>query len=81
MSANETADFVVLASGASFSEQRGRDGRSDPRTKVIDQYDLPAYDLLGAGHRFLVVDEFADQELLLKQRERIRAFLDQGIAD
>ncbi|MBA2938705.1 phosphate starvation-inducible protein PhoH [Paenibacillus sp. CGMCC 1.16610] len=71
-------DFLMLDSGAIFSEQTVRGGESNPRAKVLDQYDLPSYDLLGAGHKFLIIDEFIDQELMAQQRARIRAFLDQG---
>ncbi|WP_420819461.1 phosphate starvation-inducible protein PhoH [Paenibacillus thalictri] len=72
------ADFLLLDSGAVFSEQTVRNGQDDPATKVLDQYDLPSYDLLGAGHKFLVIDEFIDQELMLEQKDQVRAFLDQG---
>ncbi|WP_256758387.1 ATP-binding cassette domain-containing protein [Cohnella sp. WQ 127256] len=48
------------------------------RKLLIDQYDLASYDLLGAGHKFLIVDEFVDQELMLEQKARIEAFLNQG---
>ncbi|QKS48935.1 phosphate starvation-inducible protein PhoH (plasmid) [Paenibacillus cellulosilyticus] len=72
------ADFLLLDSGASFSEQIVRDGASDPSTLVLDQYEFATYDLLGAAHRFLIIDEFIDQELMLEQKEKIEAFLNQG---
>lgn len=78
MSRTAAADFLLLDSGASFSEQSVRDGQSDPNTKVLDQYDLPTYDLSGAGHKFLIIDEFIDQELMVDHKDRIQAFLDQG---
>lgn len=71
-------DFLLLDSGAIFSETTVRVGESNPGAKVLDQYDLPSYDLLGAGHKFLIIDEFIDQELMVEQQARIRAFLDQG---
>ncbi|NQX66067.1 phosphate starvation-inducible protein PhoH [Paenibacillus alba] len=78
MSRIAAADFLLLDSGAIFSEQTVRDGQSDPNIKVLDQYDLASYDLLEAGHKFLFLDEFIDQELMLDQKDRIKAFLDQG---
>ncbi|MEK3726176.1 phosphate starvation-inducible protein PhoH [Paenibacillus sp. FSL H8-0034] len=78
MSQTAVADFLLLDSGASFSEQTVRDGQSDPNTKVLDQYDFASYDLLEAGHKFLVIDEFIDQELMFEQKDRIQNFLDQG---
>ncbi len=78
MSQIATADFLLLDSGAYFSEQTVRDGQYDANTKVIDQYHLPSYDLLGAGHKFIVIDEFIDQELMFEQKERIQDFLNEG---
>ncbi|SFM21862.1 hypothetical protein SAMN03159341_12110 [Paenibacillus sp. 1_12] len=78
MSHTAVADFLLLDSGASFSEQTVRDGQNDLNTKVLDQYDFASYDLLGVGHKFLVMDEFIDQELMAEEKERIQAFLDQG---
>ncbi|NHN32530.1 phosphate starvation-inducible protein PhoH [Paenibacillus agricola] len=78
MSQTAVADFLLLDSGASFSEQTVRDGQIDPNTKVLDQYDFASYDFLEAGHKFLVIDEFIDQELMFEQKDRIRNFLDQG---
>ncbi|NOU67899.1 phosphate starvation-inducible protein PhoH [Paenibacillus sp. LMG 31461] len=72
------SDFLLLDSGANFSEQTVRDGHNDPNMKVLDQYDFDAYDLLNAGHKFLILDEFIDQELMLEHKDRIKAFLDQG---
>lgn len=72
------ADYILLDSGASFSETTVRDGHNELNGLVIDQYLLPSYDLVGAGHKFLVIDEFVDQEMLLAQKEKIREFLDAG---
>ncbi|GGE02828.1 phosphate starvation-inducible protein PhoH [Paenibacillus nasutitermitis] len=72
------ADFLVLDSGASFSEQTVRNGQEDPNTKILDQYELPTYDIVVAGHKFLILDEFIDQELLLQQKDQIHTFLDAG---
>lgn len=78
MSQVSTADFLLLDSGAHFSEQTVRDGQYDSNMKVIDQYLLPAYDLLEAGHKFIVIDEFIDQELMFEQKDRIQDFLNEG---
>lgn len=78
MSHSAAADFLLLDSGVSFSEQTVRDGQRDPKMKVLDQYELAGYNLAGAGHKFLIIDEFVDQELMLEQKDLIRAFLDRG---
>ncbi|WDH83426.1 hypothetical protein [Paenibacillus urinalis] len=72
------ADFLLLDSGASFSQQNVRDGDLDVRVMVLDQYDLEDYDLPQKGHKFLIIDEFIDQELMLRHRGKIKSFLDQG---
>lgn len=71
-------DYLLLDSGAGFSQQNVHDGELDPKTKVLDQYELENYDMLGAGHKFLIIDEFIDQEYMVEQKEKIQAFLDQG---
>lgn len=76
--AKREADFLLLDSGASFSGQTVRFGREEPSVKVMDQYELADYDLPRAGHKFLMVDEFVDQELMLDQREKVMSFLDRG---
>ncbi|WP_040952250.1 hypothetical protein [Gorillibacterium massiliense] len=78
MNRKTEADFLFLDSGASFSEQNVRDSQLDPNMKVLDQYDLIDYDLCETGHKFLIVDEFIDQELMLEEQEHIEAFLNQG---
>ncbi|MFD1136582.1 phosphate starvation-inducible protein PhoH [Paenibacillus urinalis] len=72
------ADFLLLDSGASFSQQNVRDGDLDVRVMVLDQYDLEDYDLPQKGHKFLIIDEFIDQELMLRHKGKIKSFLDQG---
>ena len=71
-----SADFILVNSGAYFSEQSMVAGQTEPSTHVIDMYDLPDYDL--SVHKFAVIDSYIDQELMMKQSKQIRQFLDQG---
>jgi len=72
------ADFLLLDSGALFSETAVHEGQEHANTAVIDQYELKRYDLIEAGHKFLIIDEFIDQELMVEQKDQIEAFLNQG---
>ncbi|UVI28037.1 phosphate starvation-inducible protein PhoH [Paenibacillus spongiae] len=74
----QSADFLLLDSGAAFSGTSVHNGHADPSTKMLDQYDLPGYDLENANHKILVMDEFIDQELMMEQKDKIKAFLDRG---
>ncbi|CAG7615797.1 hypothetical protein PAESOLCIP111_01827 [Paenibacillus solanacearum] len=67
------ADFLLLDGGCYFG-QKADPAASD--TKLLDLYDLPDYDL--SPHLCLVVDPFADQELLYRERDRIEQFLNCG---
>ncbi|MDF2661346.1 MAG: phosphate starvation-inducible protein PhoH [Paenibacillus sp.] len=69
------ADFVLVDGGCYFG-QSVREGQPTGDIRVLDVYDLPACDL--SLHLCLVVDPFVDQELMYRERERIRAFLDSG---
>ena len=72
------ADYLLLDSGVSFSSLTARLSEENSKMKVIDQYDFPNYDLTASGHKFLLIDEFIDQELMFAQKDKIRAFLDEG---
>lgn len=69
-------DFLLVDSGTYFSESFVWDFQREPDVSVLDMYDLPYYDL--SLHKFLIVDGFVDQELMYRQREQIRRFLDVG---
>ena len=75
---SHNADFLLLDSGVEFSQPNVNNEKLRPKAKVIDQYDLEDYDLLGAGHKFMVIDEFVDQEYMTLCKDKIQAFLDQG---
>lgn len=68
--------FLLIDSGTYFSEAFDSDFRRQPDVTVLDMYDLPGYNL--TGYKFLIVDGFVDQELMFRQREKIRQFLDAG---
>jgi hypothetical protein len=79
------SDLLALDSGSSFSmaaqarrAEARPGGRPNARADVdrIDLYDLPETDLSAYGG--LLVPGSVDQEFMLTQRERIRAFLDRG---
>ncbi|MCQ6563356.1 phosphate starvation-inducible protein PhoH [Paenibacillus mendelii] len=74
----QSADYLLLDSGAAFSGTSVHSGQADSMTKVLDQYDLVSYDLENANHKILVIDEFIDQELMVEQKDKIKAFLDRG---
>ncbi len=76
--AEQETDFLLLDSGARFSSLTVKNGQDDSDTTVIDQYDWPTYDALSKGHKFLIVDEYVDQELMLKHKEKLQQFLDAG---
>ena len=68
--------ILLIDSGTYFSQQTARDTAKDSDYQVLDIYDLPDYNL--SGHQAVVIDEFADQELLFRQREQIWNYLNQG---
>lgn len=72
------ADFLLLDSGARFSSLTVQNGRNDSNTVVIDQYDWPHYDVFAHQHKFLIIDEYVDQELMFQYKDKVAAFLDAG---
>ncbi|MGG2200007.1 phosphate starvation-inducible protein PhoH [Paenibacillus validus] len=70
------AEFVVLDSGCFFGMESAEALQVRPECFVLDQYKLAETDL--APYPCLVIDAFADQEWLYRQRDLIRRFLDQG---
>ncbi|GBF76958.1 hypothetical protein PA598K_05476 [Paenibacillus sp. 598K] len=78
MSMRQVPDYLFLDSGATFGQQNGGGCGQAANGKVLDQYELPLYDLAGAGHKYLIIDEFVDQEMLYEERSAVAQFLDQG---
>ncbi|WMT40370.1 phosphate starvation-inducible protein PhoH [Paenibacillus sp. D2_2] len=70
------ADLLLLNSGTYFSTQTATALQQDLGISVLDMYRLPDYDL--SIHKFLVIDNYVDQELMSWQSAQVREFLDQG---
>ena len=69
-------DIALLQPGTTYTFQQVQDSDVRDAVEAVDIYDLPTVDL--GRYRGLVVASGADQELLLRHRDRIRAFLDDG---
>ncbi|HBZ81544.1 MULTISPECIES: phosphate starvation-inducible protein PhoH [Brevibacillus] len=73
---DQRTDFLMLDSGCCFGEPRLKDPNYQDFFSFIDVYDLPGHDL--SPYKCLVITGLIDQELLYKQKEQIRDFLDGG---
>ncbi|NWL89198.1 phosphate starvation-inducible protein PhoH [Paenibacillus sp. 79R4] len=69
-------DLLLLNSGTYFSTQTATALQQDLGISVLDMYSLPDYDL--SAHKFLVIDNYVDQELMNQHSGLIGEFLDQG---
>lgn len=67
-------DIAVLHPGTGFTDQQLQHPVVRDAVEAVDIYDLPAVDL--RRYHGVIVSGSADQELLWRQREQIRAFLD-----
>ncbi|MCR8631674.1 phosphate starvation-inducible protein PhoH [Paenibacillus radicis (ex Xue et al. 2023)] len=73
---NKNTDFLMLHANSSFAEQRVNHLYFQEHFTFIDMYELSHYDL--EPYKCLVINGLVDQELLNKEQDLIRGFLDQG---
>ncbi|QHZ54398.1 phosphate starvation-inducible protein PhoH [Brevibacillus sp. NSP2.1] len=72
---NQPTYFLMLDSGCCFGEPRLKDPNYQDFFTFIDVYDLPEHDL--SPYKCLVITGLIDQELLYRQKDKIRRFLDE----